>query len=395
MTTALEGIERARALARLLQAKEQAKTSEGMQKAQIIKEILELRQRLFQETTTKTGVVDRIAANPIDLSKTLETKEYAEIMQTWLPDSTIAFDGVEAENAKGFAIALSSVLTTYPKLAESGLLKFASSGRGVNRLRKTREKEAQAVLDKAYGKFTQTDVHKNLIEAFYEAFDQKAKTAEEMTRWYGARQAHKFAEWFGLNTDTEVKRLLASDHGLDKTFISACKIAYAHRRARDEFDRAVKKEQPGIFNTGIPRFTGATSKRHYAAYYFGYGVIVSDQFKDNLNEKINRDISLNWHPKGTGGDSPEIGAKNVTTHELGHAMDDLLGLSKNTEILRVWRSYGRGRIAEELSDYAATKIQEMIAEAFCEYHVSAIPRPLAAHIGKIIDQAYKDKFGGE
>ena len=394
MATELKGIERSRALSQMLKALERAKASDGLQKAQFVKEILDLRERLFPGENHEEDVIGRIKANPIDMSSTLETQEYAEIMHTWLPNSTVVFDGVEAENAKGFAIALSNVLTTYPQLANSGLLKFVSSGRGVNRLRRKCEKEAKSEVDKLYENFTKTDAYKNWIDAFNEAFDRNIKTAEYMTQWYGERKALKFAEWFDVSTNTNVRRLLASKPDLDETFIAACKTAYAQRLSRNEFERVLKKEHPGIFKADIPRFTGANGKLRYATYYYGYGVIVSDQFKENITKKINRDISFKWQPKGTGGDSPETGAKSVVTHELGHAMDDLLGLSKSLEILRIWRSYRKSQIAEELSEYAATKVQEMIAEAFCEYHTSSKPRPLAVRIGSIIDQAYARKFGG-
>lgn len=50
-------------------------------------------------------------------------------------------------------------------------------------------------------------------------------------------------------------------------------------------------------------------------------------------------------------------------------------------------------IEEGISRYAATNIAEMIAEAFCEYKMSASPRALAMQIGTVIDQEYNRKYG--
>ena len=87
---------------------------------------------------------------------------------------------------------------------------------------------------------------------------------------------------------------------------------------------------------------------------------------------------------------------HITTHELGHAMDALLDLRRQPELLDVWRSrvskFTRAEAADQLSIYGTTNVAEMIAEAWTEYRHAAAPRPLAREIGQIIEQKYRASF---
>ena len=90
-------------------------------------------------------------------------------------------------------------------------------------------------------------------------------------------------------------------------------------------------------------------------------------------------------------------------HELGHAMDGMLGVSDDSEVVAIWnqytamsdkdRFYGKQpELASELSEYACASIHEMVAEGFCEFVLSPSPRKVASLIGKRLDAMYSDKF---
>jgi hypothetical protein len=60
----------------------------------------------------------------------------------------------------------------------------------------------------------------------------------------------------------------------------------------------------------------------------------------------------------------------------------------NPEVLKEWALL-HGRVEDEVSKYAATKIQEFIAEAWAEYRNNPTPRPAATKIGEIIVSRYQ------
>ena len=398
MTDALKGIERARALAQLLQAKAQSLTANGIEKAKLIKTILDLRDRLGmteQNTDWRQPVLDRIAKNPVDPTTTLTAEEYSLQVQSWLPSSVIGLTDLETKNAKGAAIAISSVLNRYPMLAKGSYLRFFATARSVMRLRKEREKNAEKLIDTVFDEFTKTDEYPQLAKVYEAKFDQIVDGAKAVVSWRFTQKRKIFAESLGVQKDKEVKRLASSGADLDNDFVATCKRAYVRRRIRDSVASNIKTSHPEAMKNDIPKFSGAMAKGVYASYYYGYGIILSDRFKENLKDSVDEDTAAQFHPQGTVSDAPEDAAKSIVAHELGHALDHLLDLRHNSEIVAIWSQHGKKRIAEEISKYASTNIREMIAEAFCEYHTSANPRPLAKTIGEIIDVAYDSTFGGK
>lgn len=119
----------------------------------------------------------------------------------------------------------------------------------------------------------------------------------------------------------------------------------------------------------------------------------------NVVKSYERDVLSNWHPFGTT-------AESVVTHEVGHAIDGYLA---NSGILGGRNAAGEYRYASSLlrskvmkqcgltvkdsasavSRYGSTNPQEWFAEAFAEYITSANPRPVAATLGKEIEELLK------
>lgn len=76
-------------------------------------------------------------------------------------------------------------------------------------------------------------------------------------------------------------------------------------------------------------------------------------------------------------------------HEVAHQIDFALGLSKNAEMVSLYRSMSYQEIASGLSRYGAENIAEFIAEGWAEYCNSDNPRPIAKQIGEIIKREAK------
>lgn len=118
------------------------------------------------------------------------------------------------------------------------------------------------------------------------------------------------------------------------------------------------------------------------------GVAINESYgkhPERFQEALTRDVNKNWHPPGT------ASIKAVVDHEFGHQLDALLGLSSDPQVMALWNT-GKTHVEEGVSRYGATKVEEMIAEAWAEYRNSPDPRPIAREIGEIIEQRYADRY---
>ena len=59
-----------------------------------------------------------------------------------------------------------------------------------------------------------------------------------------------------------------------------------------------------------------------------------------------------------------------------------------TDVIKEWESL-QGSMKNEVSQYAAKKIEEFIAESWSEYRNNPSPRPVATKIGGIILNRYQ------
>ena len=103
---------------------------------------------------------------------------------------------------------------------------------------------------------------------------------------------------------------------------------------------------------------------------------------------LKSDVLSKYHPEGT------ESIKAILDHELGHQIDDLIGLNTNPRIVEVYSRYTNEELTDKLSTYAwsnnnKTPRSEFIAEAWSEYRNNPKPRELAKEVGKIIEEEYK------
>lgn len=135
----------------------------------------------------------------------------------------------------------------------------------------------------------------------------------------------------------------------------------------------------------------------YAVSTSGYsckevnGVAFNADFKgDKVQNSLDYDLKTKWHPDGCNT------VKSVFDHELGHKIDETLGLNSDPEFLKIFEEAekeGKEYIKDNLSAYAYKQSEatdsydpkkEFIAEAWSEYLNNPNPRPIAKSVGDLI-----------
>lgn len=110
-----------------------------------------------------------------------------------------------------------------------------------------------------------------------------------------------------------------------------------------------------------------------------------------MEASIKIGVELKYHPVGC--DSLQA----ILDHEMGHQLDDLLGISNIPEIQNLYNSRSKEQLTEDLSMYAwkndnLNRYREMIADAWSEYCCNPNPREIAKTVGEIIIREYNKKF---
>lgn len=121
------------------------------------------------------------------------------------------------------------------------------------------------------------------------------------------------------------------------------------------------------------------------------GVAVNQKHGANAAKMVaslKRNVESKFHPPGC--DT----IRSVVDHELGHQLDDLLGLHIDAEVVSAYKEAKGKGIENVVSKYAGHSIKEFIAECWAEYCNAVSPREFAQKIGGILHQRYADKFGG-
>ena len=132
------------------------------------------------------------------------------------------------------------------------------------------------------------------------------------------------------------------------------------------------------------------------------GITVNRDFAKDLNYFLlstEQDVKSKFHPVGC------TTIRSHLDHEVGHQLDDLLGLRDMPEIQKLFDrrvvnlngTLNYDKITDGLSRYAwdnknPNRYSEFIAEAWSEYCNNPKPREIAQKIGEIIEQEYKKKF---
>ena len=126
-------------------------------------------------------------------------------------------------------------------------------------------------------------------------------------------------------------------------------------------------------------------------YQFG-GIIINEK---SLNQQsILADLeygeNIGHSPKGC------KTIKSIIDHEMGHLLDFDMQISNSSEYIRFIQNYNIKTIEKNLSSYCVSNgvinHKEVIAEAYAEYCNNPIPRIIAAEIGLIMDQKYKQRY---
>lgn len=148
--------------------------------------------------------------------------------------------------------------------------------------------------------------------------------------------------------------------------------------------------------TGYARDCYAYSSEGCSAYNLNGLVFNTAMAGDKATMFLQKDVASKFHPEKC--DT----VKSVFDHELGHKLDALLDLYRNAEFLKIYNeavAHGEQYVRENLSGYAYspsrmrkanyTPQKEFIAEAWSEYLNNPTPRPLAAAVGKFIENEYR------
>ena len=107
---------------------------------------------------------------------------------------------------------------------------------------------------------------------------------------------------------------------------------------------------------------------------------------------LTKDVGSKFHPVGC--DS----IRSVLDHEIGHQLDNLLGIRDIQTIKDLFDSRTHAEMSDALSKYAwdnknRNRYAEMIAEAWAEYCNNPNPREIAKAVGKTIEAEYQKQFG--
>lgn len=108
---------------------------------------------------------------------------------------------------------------------------------------------------------------------------------------------------------------------------------------------------------------------------------------NRMMEVYKLDREHRWSSKGSA--SP----KGTMDHELGHQLDDMLGIRDIKEVQELYDSRTKEELTKDLSEYSHNNnnpdiYREMIAEAWAEYRNNPKPREIAKTIGEIIEEEY-------
>lgn len=99
-------------------------------------------------------------------------------------------------------------------------------------------------------------------------------------------------------------------------------------------------------------------------------------------------VDERWHPVGT------YTLRSVADHEFGHMLDFALNLRLDPEVIATYKEARAAGVEKEVSGYAATNIQEFIAECWGESINNPSPRPYAARIASLVRSRYRARFAG-
>ena len=117
-----------------------------------------------------------------------------------------------------------------------------------------------------------------------------------------------------------------------------------------------------------------------------------------LNSALFKKVTnLDYMKKGVESKFHPVGCdtlKSTLDHEIGHEIDNLLGIAEMDEIRNLFYSMSKEEITEKLSTYAwqnraRNPVKEFVAEAWSEYMNNPNPREVAKCVGELIEKRYE------
>jgi hypothetical protein len=264
--------------------------------------------------------------------------------------------------------SLHQVLSKYPGVADTHFLNNFVTQEGI-------KKQAEASVKEYF----ETEEYKKFVEGEYQNAATKYGFGKE-GGWLS-----KSLQMLGWKTAKIVK--FCNENMISGPIWNAKIDENMSKKLKEEFFK-VKKEHDvkNLTKSVTPKFKGTSNA--YAFYSpcsntnrkFSGVYLVPSSIKV-AEECYAQSVEKGIFPKGT-----SVGS--LVTHEVGHALDEMLNLAKDDELKKL---YNPSESIKELSYYAATGgFEEFIAEAISEYVSSETPRPLCKKVGEIVDRKYQE-----
>lgn len=329
-----------------------------------------------QRTTSVVRSVSR-KLNEVPFKKGMSKSEYESMMNTWLPNLVCRFDGIHEKNVEGSAEALSVMMGRYPCLGLA--IKGYGSVAGFRSSNKSGSLDIMKIEKEVRAK---EDAKKNA-----EDFAEKALKECERT-WIGnilykwdIKRTGDLKKWLirhgqYAQMDDEIREILRE------------RLKEVHLRNAVEAEVVKLKQQGG---DTVPQIE-VPIVRNALGFYWPKtkAVYMTAKGKSNIDSLMgNAEKAGEFHPIV---DKDQSGSKQAMVHELGHALDYFVGANSHPEMMAVWAKLSKKDITMQLSKYGSYNIEEMIAEAFCEYYCSKTPRPLSQKIVGIVNKLYDEKM---
>lgn len=184
-------------------------------------------------------------------------------------------------------------------------------------------------------------------------------------RFVGTAQA-QHTLWREESIAKYIDQLRARRPGTDETTLRA----WAERMVKP----MRMKPQTWAHSWSQPSVSGIAVNRKWGADLAG------------LQRSLAASVQTKFHPPGC--DT----IRSIVDHELGHQLDDLLGLRNDADILRAQADAQAQGMKDAVSGYAAKNTAEFIAECWAESLNNPQPRAMALRVAAIIKARYAAKY---
>ena len=296
------------------------------------------------------------------------------------------------------------MILRYPKIVDDGALMTFSTPWGFENLVDFNNKHWQERIEEYLENERLLEkTPKNLLDEFQrleEAYLGRLSPSARIS--FGG--AISFAIKIDIQDNPRVREALSQPTIVREDFVKVCLEAKKEAWATEEANEKIARESPDMsqlvrikeeLKLEIRESEGVWALHFFIRASKRGGTVLLGSFRtEKLHSLYSSYVLSEFHPKGTDSSGLYGAGEAIVMHELWHALDKMLSISDSAEFQNLrYRGLASVDIAKEVSRYATTNNEEFIAEAFCEYKLSASPRPVAMAIGHVIDNAYRQKFG--